>query len=1092
MRPSFRLLPFALALAAAAHAVPVTWDHDSRLQVSETAASNADGSYTYTLEMANRETTGIWFAAFYTGGFQAYDFASSSADWAANAYAMYAPAGEDWSLPGAADGWAAAFYDTDGPDVASLAAGASATVSFTVAGKLDAPVRFGYFTEGDYEWNRYSAVGAAVPEPSTLALLGLGLLLIPWLARRWGGSSPLRERELTPDRAGSSRKPVWRSLGWASLATFGAAVSAGAASDLAISQVYGGGGNSGATLTNDFVEIHNRGTAAVDLSGWSVQYAASAGTSWQRTLLSGTLPAGGYYLIQEAAGTGGTQALPAPDATGSIAMSATAGKVALVQSTALLSGSCPAAADFIGYGSANCFEGAAAPGLSNTTADLRAQSGCADTDNNGADFSAGAPTPRNTASPAVNCGAESAPNVVSISPAPGAAAVSVSGNVVVTFSEPVAVAGTWFRIQGSASGTHAAVVSGGPTVFTLDPAADYQPGETIAITVFAAGVSDLDTQDPPDHPVADFTSSFATAAPVKISAIQGKAHLSPLAGQAVAGVSGIVTAVMPNGFFMQDPVPDADPATSEGIFVFTSSKPAVSVGDAVSVDGRVQEFRPGSASNANLTNTELSSPVIRVLSSGNALPAPVMVGLGGRMPPHEITEDDASGSVETSGVFDPDSDGLDFWESLEGMRVKLADPVVVGPTSKFGEFFVLGDAGTGASLRTARGGIKVRPNDFNPERIMIDSALTPAPAVDVGDAFAGPIEGVLDYDFGNFRIHPASLPPVIRGGLQREVADPCDTFLTVATFNMENLDPGDPQDKFDRLAHIIVDNLRAPMLIAAEEIQDNDGPTDDGTVDASQTAAQLIAAIQAAGGPAYAYKDIVPVNDQDGGEPGGNIRVGFLYQAARGLTFISRPGATSTTSVKALKTPTGVRLNYSPGRIDPTNAAFQDSRKPLVGEFSYNGRTFFVIANHFDSKGGDDPLEGRFQPPQRSSEVQRKQQATLVNGFAQSILSLDPCARIVVLGDLNDFEFSNAVTILKGNVLTDLIETLPENQRYSYVFEGNSQTLDHILVSPNLAGQDIRYKVVHVNAEFADQASDHEPQRVCIERGPANCPVKFP
>lgn len=175
-------------------------------------------------------------------------------------------------------------------------------------------------------------------------------------------------------------------------------------SNVVISQVYGGGGNSGSTYTNDFIELFNRGGIAVDLTGWSVQYASATGTTWQVTELAGVLPPGGYYLVQEAQGAGGTTPLPTPDATGTIAMSGTNGKVALVHSTTALSGSCPAAIDFVGYGTANCFEGAGAcPALTNPTAGFRAGDGCIDTDNNAADFTTATAAPRNSASPRNLC-----------------------------------------------------------------------------------------------------------------------------------------------------------------------------------------------------------------------------------------------------------------------------------------------------------------------------------------------------------------------------------------------------------------------------------------------------------------------------------------------------------------------------------------------------------------------------------------------------------------------------------------------------------------------------------------------------------------
>jgi predicted extracellular nuclease len=337
----------------------------------------------------------------------------------------------------------------------------------------------------------------------------------------------------------------------------------------------------------------------------------------------------------------------------------------------------------------------------------------------------------------------------------------------------------------------------------------------------------------------------------------------------------------------------------------------------------------------------------------------------------------------------------------------------------------------------------------------------------------------MDYNFGNFKLQVTSSLTVLPGGLQREVASPAGARdLSVGTFNLENLDPSDPQSKFDELAALIVHNLRSPDLIAVEEIQDNNGPVNDGTVDADITFGMLIAAIQAQGGPLYSYRQINPANNQDGGEPGGNIRVGFLFNGDRGLTFIDRPGGGSTNSTQVVPGPgnQGPQLTYSPGRIDPAHAAWNNSRKPLVGEFKFRGNKLFVIANHFASKSGDHPLFGRFQPPVRSSEVQRWQQAQVENDFIDSVLALDPNANIITLGDFNDFQFSDTINILKGGVLTDLIDTLPPGERYSYVFDGNSQVLDQILVSNHLAGAQFSYDVVHANAEFWDQVSDHEPQ----------------
>jgi uncharacterized protein len=585
------------------------------------------------------------------------------------------------------------------------------------------------------------------------------------------------------------------------------------------------------------------------------------------------------------------------------------------------------------------------------------------------------------------------------------------------------------------------------------------------------------------------TSTPTPVPPVHIREIQGAAHRSPLTGQLVNIVPSIITAKVSNGFYLQDPTSDSDDATSEGIFVFTSSAPTVNVGDEVAVSGTVTEFRPGgSGGTANLTTTEIGSPgrVITVISTGNPLPPPVVIGAGGRTPPTTVIEDDATGSVETSGTFDPASDGIDFYESLEGMRVQINDAVASGPTSDFGsnrEISVLVDGGAGASVRTARGGIIIRANDFNPERVILNDQITGGPdlpAVNVGDGFPGATIGVMDYNFGNFKLQVTDLPDLQSGGLAREAATPVadPNQLSFGAFNVENLDPTDPQSKFDTLAGLIVNNLRSPDIISVEEIQDNNGATDNGVVEADVTWQQLIAAIATAGGPAYDYRQINPVNDQDGGEPGGNIRVGFLFRTDRGVSFIDRPGGTSTAAVSVVNGANGPQLSFSPGRIDPTNSAFNSSRKPLAGEFMFHGQKLFVVANHFNSKGGDNPLFGQFQPPTRSSEVQRHQQAQIVHDFVASILALDPNANVIAAGDLNDFEFSDTVNILKdGNTLYDLIETLPPDERYTYVFDGNSQTLDHILVSPQIHNNvPLTEDVVHVNSEFADQASDHEPQ----------------
>ncbi|HSE82883.1 MAG TPA: Ig-like domain-containing protein [Gaiellaceae bacterium] len=679
---------------------------------------------------------------------------------------------------------------------------------------------------------------------------------------------------------------------------------------------------------------------------------------------------------------------------------------------------------------------------------------------------------------------EAPPSVSSTTPANDSTEVVLDSNITVTFSEAVDVTGSWFTIACTTSGLHTAAAGGGPTTFTLDPDADFVDGEACTVTIVAAQVSDQDTDDPPDAMAADFSFSFTT--PVEIHDLQAASHISPLAGRMVSGLAGIVTAELGNGFYMQDPTPDAAEATSEAIFVFTSSAPAVDVGDDIRVRGRVAEFRPGGAATTNLTTTEITSPTIILLSSGNALPAATVLGTGDRVPPSTVIEDDATGSVETSGVFDAAHDGIDFYESLEAMRVQVNDARVVGPRNQFGEIPVVADNSADAGIDTVRGGVVISPDDFNPERIFLDDTILATPVVDVADGFTTPAVGVLDYSFGNFKLNVTSPLTRVDGGLEQEVTRlPRDQEVVVGTYNVENLDPSDGA-AFARHADLIVNHLRSPDLIAIEEIQDNDGATDSGTTDASVTWSMLIAAIQVAGGPAYEFRQIDPADGEDGGQPGGNIRVGFLFRTDRGLSFVDRPGGDATTATTVIDQPSGPRLSLSPGRVDPQDPAWADTRKPLAGEFRMRGKKMFVIANHFSSKSGDEPLFGRFQPPARPSEVARHAQAQSVNDFVDELIAADPRANVIVLGDINDFEFSETIDILEGGVLTTLMDTLPKAERYSYVFEGNSQVLDQILVSGNLLGRfRIEYDPVHVNSEFADQASDHDPQVARLDlRGP--------
>jgi hypothetical protein len=776
------------------------------------------------------------------------------------------------------------------------------------------------------------------------------------------------------------------------------APAAAASAGVVINEAYGGGGNSGATLTNDFIELANRGSGSASVAGWSVQYQPAGGTAgWQVTPLTGSIDAGSLYLIGEAAGAGGTTGLPPTQASGSIAMSATAATVALVDnSTALTCQTAAACAadgdiiDLVGYGTAVIHEGNAdAPAPSNTTSDQRTSA--PDSDQNGTDFSTAAPTP-------------------------GAANAGGSGG-------------------------------GGGT-----------PG------------------------------------PLRIHDIQGDSWLSPQNGKTVTNVPGIVTALRAvgssKGYWIQDPNPDNDPATSEGLFIFTSSAPTVQAGDSVLVSGKVQDFYPLSsgdtvATTSNLSVTEIDQTDVSVLSGGNQLPAPIVPGPD--TVPDTYAPDLGGGNIESTQIT-PSRSALDFYESVDGMRVEVDNARVVGPSDSFAEEYITTKPDQDKSFR---GGNLLEAENAAPSgRLEIVAADGSNAEVNVGDVFTGATVGPLDYSqFGGYFIAASTLGQVQRNNLPRTIATgPGRKQLSVATYNVENLAPSDAASKFQALAQGIVTNLASPDIIAVEEVQDNDGATDDGVVAADQTISKLTAAITAAGGPSYDSREIDPVNDQDGGQPGGNIRVVFLFDPSV-VSFVDAGGSDvnrSVTGTQVVKVKGKPALTLSPGRIDPANPVWTASRKPLVGEFSFNGQDVFVIANHFDAKLGDQNADGRFQFPAQSSAVQRSGQALAEHDFVNQLLAIDKKADVVVVGDLNDYQFSPALSVLKTGssdgsgtpTLTDLITTLPKDEQYTYDFDGVNEVLDHILVTSGISAFD--YQVVHLNSEYADQVSDHDPQVVDV------------
>lgn len=586
----------------------------------------------------------------------------------------------------------------------------------------------------------------------------------------------------------------------------------------------------------------------------------------------------------------------------------------------------------------------------------------------------------------------------------------------------------------------------------------------------------------------------ATAAQAQlIGEIQGTRHLSTFNNVSVSSIAGIVTATDGNGFWMQDSG-DGNSITSDAIYVFrgTASKPLV--GDAVSVTGRVQEFRPGNTA-TNLTTTQINATSgfsgnwTRV-SAGNPLPAATILGSGGLFAPGPIAA--PVGSVEAASYsLQPTQYSMDFYESLEGMRVALPQATSVAPRNSFGEVAVMPTSQLNAPgfVNSPRGASVLNGVHFNGQKLFIDDRLAATPVVNAG-ARIDNIVGVMDFSFGNPKLYVTQAPVLVSNDLQRQIAAPLATGqFGIGSYNVENLGGNATQARIDAVAGQITLNMAAPHIVSLQEIQDNNGATNDGTVGADLTLSRLAAAVNAqAPGRNYAWLTVNPQNNADGGQPGGNIRQAFLYDTTR-VSFSGVVGGALDAITPIAAAGGQVSFNLGAGRVDPGNAAFASSRKPLVTEFTVDGVQLIVIANHFNSKGGDEPLYQPDQPPDRPSEVQRLAQAQALAAFVSSVLAINPNANIVLTGDLNDFQFADTLAPLSAAGLTNLMNLLPAGERYTYSFDGNAQALDHMFVSANLlANAAWAFDVVHANSEFIDQVSDHDPLLLRLDLVPAPVP----
>lgn len=539
----------------------------------------------------------------------------------------------------------------------------------------------------------------------------------------------------------------------------------------------------------------------------------------------------------------------------------------------------------------------------------------------------------------------------------------------------------------------------------------------------------------------------------KVGEIQGNDHLGAFTHQNVTVKDVVVTAVENSSrFYVQDLHPDGDITTSDGMSVYFKNH-NVKVGDQLELKGTVAEvFGAGYAEKeqTDLTITQLQAT--QVMKVGTAqVPAPVVLGVDRKVPSQHIEND---GFVN----FDPNDDALDFWESLEGMLVAVNNAKILGP-QKNGELFVL--PGESTDILNHSGGLLL-DEDFNPQIIALSTGDRKLRAK-AKDTIEGQVAGPVTYSYSMYKVYlPKNSVKIKDGKLAREktTIKASKDKLTIASYNIENFSANKAStsdEKVQRIAQSFVNDLNAPDIITLLEMQDNNGPIDDGNTDATQSAKRLIEAIEKAGGPSYQYVDVAPENNQDGGAPGANIRVGFLYNPKR------------------------VDYNKSEA-IGKGNELFKDTRKSLAGYFTFkeNEQKILLIGNHLNSKRGDQPLYGSHQPASFASAMKRDQLAQTIYTYVEKAVKSDPSLKVVMTGDFNDFEFSNTLAILEGKQLVNLVKTHPAEDRYSYFYQGNSETLDHILVSKDLAKNAV-FDMIHINAMFMQEdgrASDHDPVMV--------------
>jgi uncharacterized protein len=891
------------------------------------------------------------------------------------------------------------------------------------------------------------------------------------------------------------------------LAATAAAPAFASTSGIVISQVYGG---NGATYARDYVELFNGGSAPVSLAGWSVQYASATGTGNFSAngvvALSGTLQPGQYFLVGLATSASGS-ALPATDASGALNLSSTGGKVIVANvSTGLAcnggSTACSAAqlaqiVDLVGYGSANFFEGAAAaPAPSSTLALLRSGAGCADTGSNAADFAAGTPAPRNSATPPSPCGVQNQPIVASCPAAPTVGAGFTVGLPVSATDADDAV-GSAQIVSGAVSGITldgftAAGGAGGSASATLQVANGVAAGNYPLTLRFGNGRGQ--TTDCAValtvSPVGPFTA---------VPAIQGSGTTSPLVGQALA-TRGVVTRVNSNGFFVQDPVGDGDPATSDALFVFTGAAPMVAAGQLVQVSGTVVEFNVGSATNPVTVGNPLTE-----LSSVSAT---VLLGSGSVVP-----------TVVTLPEATPGA-----WERYEGMLLDIQTPLTVSQNYFQGRYGQVTVSALGRLVKPTQlhrpgtpEALSLATQNAAASLLLDDGASTQNPnpipyigadhTLRAGDTLPG-LTGVLDFGLAtnsadgiaDWRLHPTVAPVITRANARSTLPPAVGGNLKVASFNVLNYFTtfGDGTTAGGQSGQGC-----APSGTTA------DCRGADNAAEFVRQRAKIVAAIQALDADVVGLMEI-----QNNGDTAAQNLVDALNAATAPGTWAVVP-APSFTGTDAIR----VAMIHRPARVSRLGGALSDAdpvhnRPPMAQTFQLlaNGERFSVVVNHFKSKSCNDAAGAELDQGdgQGCYNARRTAQAQRLLSFIAQVQAAAADDDVLVIGDLNAYGLEDPIFALTSAGLVDQARRFAAAP-YSYVFDGEAGTLDHGLASTTLSSRVVgaahwkinadEPSVIDYNTEFKPQdlysatpyrSSDHDPLLVGIDlQGPQAQTIRF-